>query len=332
MEGEKEGEGVGLGEEGGVDAEEGGREGKRGGKRGTEGGGRGRVGEALMERLRARRCRQRRTLGLRQEVREALVGTWGEGGGVARVMELLQRERPRLWATRVSLRFDLYCLAFVDLLRGGRVPEALAWARERLLGFAVKGEEEGGEEGPRGEGGALPGGRAEERTGRRDGEMEEGNGASGGAVKGRKPPRQEHGSQARMEGPGRPSKPMKRPWGPKTAALSPRQAASRSLDFARQLRDITGLLAYFPDMEASPLGHLVGQGHREEVAERVNAAILMDGEEKGEEEVDEEDRSRSLLEQTLLGLAAMHDMVGEIRSGGRGEAFRLPALSRMHNA
>lgn len=162
--------------------------------------------------------------------------------------------------------------------------------------------------------------------------MEEGNGASVDTAKGHKPPRQEHGALARMEGPDRPSKPMKRPWGPKPAALSPRQAASRSLDFARQLRDMMGLLAYFPDMEASPLGHLVGQGHREEVAERVNAAILMDVEEKGEEEVDEEDRSRSLLEQTLLGLAAMHDMVGEIRSGGRGEAFRLPALSRIHNA
>jgi hypothetical protein len=275
---------------------------------------------ALAQSLRGRTERLSSSLTARQELREMLLS----GGAVAAIMERVAKEYPQVWRKCPALRFELHSLAFVDLLRQGALREALVYAQQELVPFALVDthtpvEAEGGLEGDADQDGsvdmAVGGGNNND-----DGQPSDSNGR-------KNPLRRRRSHSTREVHPGGAAK--------RRSLAAPEPLSSSSfvspvLDFAVWLRDVMGLLAYYPNFTGSPVAYLLSQNHREDVADMLNLAILEEEGEggEGEEKSDREDQGRPLLERALVGLASMHETLRKIKSGGRGEGFRLPALSR----
>ncbi|GAB5035751.1 spry-domain family protein [Nannochloropsis oceanica] len=263
------------------------------------------------------------SLTFRHELRQMLLS----GGGVAVITEHLIKNYPRLWRQRPIIRFELHSLAYLDLLRQGEgaLREALVYAQQKLLPFTLGDTHQletiGGLEGDVDQDSSMNmvmGGK-------------DSNDDIPSPSKGRKMNfRRRRFLRKREVDPGGPAE--RRPRSPEPLRSS--SFVSPRLDFAMRLRDLIGLVAYYPNLSGSPAAYLLSKGHREDVADKLNAAILEEVHEngEGEKESDKDDRDRPLLERALVGLATMHETLREVKSGGRGENFRLPALSQAHKA
>jgi len=261
------------------------------------------------------------SLTFRHELRQMLLS----GGGVAVITEHLIKNYPRLWRERPIIRFELHSLAYLDLLRQGEgaLREALVYAQQKLLPFTLGDTHQlemiGGLEGDVDQDSSM-----NMVVGGKDS-----NDDIPSPSKGRKMNfRRRRFLRKRQVDPGGPAE--RRPRSPEPLRSS--SFVSPRLDFAMRLRDLIGLVAYYPNLSGSPAAYLLSKGHREDVADKLNAAILEELHEngEGEKESDKDDRDRPLLERALVGLATMHETLREVKSGGRGENFRLPALSQAH--
>lgn len=239
------------------------------------------------------------SLAIRKQLQAGIMSE--EDGQVAAAMERLATECRQVWRRQPALRFELHCLVFVDLLRRGATAEALAYAQRELAGFASSHPEETDEP------------KEEEEEGEEGAAMAEDNRMDVEDGKGKAPaPRRRPASSSTSNGDAAGHK--------KRMALASASPPSPSpLDYAVRLRDAMGLLAY-PNVAESPSAHLASHAHRKHVAELVNAAVLQaTGEQEG-------DGYRPMLEEALVQLAAVHETLREVKAGGRGQAFRLPAL------
>ena len=274
----------------------------------------------LAQSLHDRMVRLSGSLTSRHELRQTLLS----GGEVAVVTEHLIKRYPRVWSHCPALRFELHSLAYLDLLRQGEgaLREALVYAQQKLLPFAlVDTHTVEAKEGPEGEADQDSSMNMVvcERESNDDGHPSRGNDRKMHL-------RRRRSHRMREVDPGGPVEQQSLAPGP----LRSSSFVSPALDFAVRLRDLMGLLAYYPNLSGSPAAYLLSQNHREDVAEKLNAAILEEEREGGEEEkvCDRDDRGRPLLERALVDLASMHETLREVKSGGRGESFRLPALSQ----